>query len=312
MDKVIRDLGNGLARVAVPGANAPGQEVHGVDLSVWQGDVDWSILSTKVHFAYIRAGYGNAYIDPQLVRNAAGAGSTGVPYGLYWYLKPDKDWRKHAESFANAYETYGGKLYPVFDLEENGGKNKTDLESWVKKCVDEFCRLTELDLVECATYTTAGFLNTNMPLTNWMKWTNLWVAHWTTAATPLIPNEWAIPGRTWKLWQYSSKGDGLAYGAQSKAIDLNRYNGSPEQFEDEFGVTLPKPEPEPLPEPVVPLKRVKVRADLVDYLNVRSQPSLTAQDLGDLRENSIVPVVEVNGDFYRIDGWIHRNYVQDV
>jgi hypothetical protein len=92
---------------------------------------------------------------------------------------------------------------------------------------------------------------------------------------------------------------------------LNRYNGSLDQFEDEFDIILPDPLPDPLPEPVVPIKRVKVK-DTVSWVNVRAQPDVGSTDLGDLIKASTVPVVEVNGDWYRIDGWISKEYVQDV
>ena len=307
MDKVM----NGYARAYVSGAEAQATEVRGVDLSFWQGVVDWELLASRVHFAYIRAGYGNSYLDPKLAANVAGAAANDVPYGLYWYLKPDKDWKKHAESFAAAIHQYGCKLYPVLDLEETGGLSKSALDSWVLKFVNRFLEVTGYDLSELATYTSAGFLNTNIPMTNYLKWTNLWVAHWTLASQPIIPYEWAIPLKSWKFWQYSAKGDGAYYGTQSKSVDLNRYNGSLEQFEDEFNIVLPDPLPTPLPEPIVPLKRVKVKST-VEWLNVRAQPAAFATDLGDLIKASVVPVVEVNGDWYRIDGWVHKDYVTDA
>jgi hypothetical protein len=35
-------------------------------------------------------------------------------------------------------------------------------------------------------------------------------------------------------------------------------------------------------------------------------------DLGELYKSTVVPVVDENGDWYRIDGWIHKGYVTDV
>ncbi len=36
---------------------------------------------------------------------------------------------------------------------------------------------------------------------------------------------WKSAGKTWTFWQYTQNGDGLAYGAESKSIDLNWFNG---------------------------------------------------------------------------------------
>jgi hypothetical protein len=38
---------------------------------------------------------------------------------------------------------------------------------------------------------------------------------------PDIPAPW----KDWLFWQYSATGDGLAFGAESKGIDLNLFNG---------------------------------------------------------------------------------------
>jgi lysozyme len=50
----------------------------------------------------------------------------------------------------------------------------------------------------------------------------LWVAHWTTGASPIMPaNNWG--GKGWTFWQYTS--DGSVPGITGR-VDLNRYNGT--------------------------------------------------------------------------------------
>jgi hypothetical protein len=66
----------------------------------------------------------------------------------------------------------------------------------------------------------------------------LWVAHYTTAASPLLPKKggWA----TWKMWQYSSSGrvDGIAGN-----VDMDRFDGMQADvdafFYFEGGVVVP-------------------------------------------------------------------------
>lgn len=285
-------------------------DVTGVDVSYWQGDIDWEILATKAKFAYIRAGSGNNYIDGKLERNVLGALDNGVPFGLYWYLKPAKDFKQQADNFAAAVGIYGGNLYPAFDLEESGGLDKAALDSWMGKLVIRFRSNLGLELNQCTTYTSPGFLNTAMPLTNYLKWTNLWVAHWTTAPEPLRPNEWLIPDKPWKFWQFSAKGDGLSYGAQSRAIDLNRYNGTLAQFIDEFGATPPTPPPPPPPPAEFP-KMVKVKSSATPFLNLRDAPD--GADIGDLYPGTVVTVIGKDGDWLHVrDGYIHKDYVEDA
>ena len=221
--------------------------IIGVDVSKWQGVIDWAVAAERANFAYIRAGYGNAYFDERLVANVTGCNNNGIPFGLYWFATPDKDWRKHADNFAIACR-HGGELTPVLDAEVTGGLGKTALESWLYKFTNQFEQAAGREL---AIYTSPGFWNTNMPATNWAKNRRLWVAHWTTAAQPTLPNEWTAINqpRTWTFWQYTARGDGLLYGAQSKSIDLNRFNGDREAFKAAFGVypheagSVPPPPP---------------------------------------------------------------------
>ena len=57
----------------------------GIDVSEWQGDIDWSKVRTD--FVIIRAGYGRELSqgDKRFEHNYAGAKSAGIPCGAYWY-----------------------------------------------------------------------------------------------------------------------------------------------------------------------------------------------------------------------------------
>ena len=231
-------------------------DVVGTDVSYWQGEIDWSVMSQKAQFSIIRAGIGNNVFDSSLSYNRTEAAAHGVEYGLYWYMKPDKDWRKHAESFSIQYNQDGGKLPPVADVESNGGLSKAELDSWLQKFVNKFEDETGKELM---IYTSPGFWNSNMPMTNWAKWRKLWVAHWTTAELPILPDDWTLINnpRTWEFWQHTAKGVGREYGASSTCIDLNRYHYGVAEFNAEYGTDIallpgsppPVPDPEPEPEP---------------------------------------------------------------
>ncbi len=93
---------------------------YGIDVSEWQGIIDWSKVSTD--FCIIRAGYGRytAQKDKRFEENYAGCRARGIPCGTYWYsyaVTPD-------EAVLEAQvclETIRGKQfeYPIyFDIEE--------------------------------------------------------------------------------------------------------------------------------------------------------------------------------------------------
>jgi GH25 family lysozyme M1 (1,4-beta-N-acetylmuramidase) len=55
-----------LTVVPAPRAVAAGTKVPGIDVSKWQGDVDWTaVASTPTRFVIMRATRGNAYLDPR-------------------------------------------------------------------------------------------------------------------------------------------------------------------------------------------------------------------------------------------------------
>ncbi len=57
----------------------------GIDVSEWQGGIDWSRVRTD--FAIIRAGYGRlvSQTDRRFTANYEGCRSNGIPCGAYWF-----------------------------------------------------------------------------------------------------------------------------------------------------------------------------------------------------------------------------------
>jgi len=222
-------------------------EVTGVDISYWQGEVDFDILCSVANFVFIRYGYGNEYFDPRAEGYARGCADHNTPYDGYWYGKPGNSFTKHATNFKATRANLGGKMYPIFDEEETGGLNKTDLNGWLYKWHMTFGDLTSIPLEEQMIYMSPGFAG-NVEANDWMKKTKLDVAHWTTAELPIIPSFWTkvlVPLTKFTFWQHavtSSEG----FGVQSSKIDRQRYWGTRPNFETEFNVTLPAPEPPPI------------------------------------------------------------------
>ncbi|MBQ1372537.1 MAG: hypothetical protein IIY70_06345, partial [Oscillospiraceae bacterium] len=62
----------------------------GIDVSRWQGQIDWKKVSTQIDFAILRVGYtGTAnpvpVEDNTFEENVAGCEANGIPYGVYYY-----------------------------------------------------------------------------------------------------------------------------------------------------------------------------------------------------------------------------------
>lgn len=296
--------------------------VVGVDVSEWQGTIDWAKLASKVYFVFIRAGYGNTYRDSKYNSNLSNAHSKGRGVGIYWYVKPNNNsnWRNHLDTIVPIYKDSGSQIPMVLDVEETA-LNKTDTTAWVYKLQRDFEDRTGVSPI---IYTSAGWWNYNTYRNDWAKQLTLWVAHWTTADSPIIPNDWALINnpKTWTFWQWSSKGIGADYGVSSASIDLNRYHYSLIAFNSQFKMNLPSldttpvppPEPPPVTDIITPLYQVEVTAD---NLNVRAGNGVEYSDIGTLKGTSQVgtsqvPVISENGDWLEVRGFIHKDYTRRI
>ena len=95
--------------------------VHGIDISKFQGDVDWPrARASGVSFAFIKATEGGDLFDNRFKQNWKGAARAGVPraaYHFYYFCRPARDqvkwFIKHVPKDPKA-------LPPVLDMEWNG------------------------------------------------------------------------------------------------------------------------------------------------------------------------------------------------
>jgi lysozyme len=65
-------------------ARAHAMPVQGIDVSNWQGDIDWNkVRAAGTQFAFIKATEGGDYLDPKFAQNWQAAKSVGIPRGAY-------------------------------------------------------------------------------------------------------------------------------------------------------------------------------------------------------------------------------------
>lgn len=285
-------------------------EVRGYDCSAWNGDQDGIKTMQRTQFGFIRAGWGNTGIDPRLAVYRDICATVGIEFGLYWYAKAGFDWRAHANSFYTVWKENPGNLNPVIDAEYTSlpvGQTAT----WIYNLVHEMEQKTGKRVM---IYTGPGWWNAHVARNEWAQNQPLWVAHWTTAAQPIVPYDWQQKG--WVFWQHSADSNCQAaeYGFTNgdPDLDLNRYNGSIDDFNTLYGTNI-QPigtvEPPPPAVEIVPLYKAQVTATA---LNVRSLPNVCGADLGDLRYGDILPVVEERDGWLRIEGWISKDWIRKV
>ena len=96
-------------------------EVFGVDVSSYQGVVDWPVLAEQgVDFAFLKATEGSALQDRQFSANWAGAFAAGIRAGAYHFLSYDSSGDAQADHFISVVPRTEGMLPPVVDIEFYG------------------------------------------------------------------------------------------------------------------------------------------------------------------------------------------------
>lgn len=195
------------------------EALAGIDVSVFQGDIDWAaVRAAGIDFAIIRAGLrgyesGTVFEDENLETNLKGATEAGMPIGVYFYSQAatEAEAVEEAEFVLERIEGYEISWPVVFDMEEvNSSTSRTLALSAAQK--------TDIAIAFCERVKQAGY--TPMIYGN-MRWFaenmeldrledyDKWFAQY--FSRPHYPYEYTI-------WQYTHTGavDGI-----SGNVDLN-------------------------------------------------------------------------------------------
>ena len=121
-------------------------EYRGIDISHWQGAIDWAkVKAASIQFAIIKSGGSDAgfYTDPRWEENYKGAKANGIAVGAYYFVGPGcisvADGQADAERFLAQLK---GKQfeYPVYiDVEATPASKKAG----ATEAVIAFCRAME-------------------------------------------------------------------------------------------------------------------------------------------------------------------------
>jgi len=255
-------------------------KTFGVDVSHWQGVIDWPVVAQNVEFCIMKATEGVDYVDTNLQVNKKGCIDNGIPWGAYHFFRPEYDASVQAEFFAvNVGD--GCDVY-VLDLERYGDNLVTKVAVFLGK-------LERLTGKKPMIYTSPGFWNSYMvPTPTWTSQYDLWVAHW-GVVEPTLPKGWT----SYVIHQYSE--DGLIPGFIGE-VDHNWFNGDLKAVWDYFGFETPEPPP-----PTDP-KLVEVTAT---SLNMRSYPY--GPIVGGLKQGNILGVTKTVKDVYGKDWYYSGN-----
>lgn len=199
--------------------------VHGIDVSKYQGDIDWvSVRNAGVDFAFIKATEGGNHADEKFWQNWNGAKAAGVPRGAYhfvWWCRPPLE---EIAQFERIVPNDPDSLPPVLDVEATPDSKscKRTLQR-DEVLADMRVMLQELERFygkRPIIYTTVDFYQHVMHPNEFPDYP-VWVR--SVKHSPPI----TYPGRRWAFWQYQS--DGYVPGVRGK-VDRNAFAGTREQW----------------------------------------------------------------------------------
>ena len=199
--------------------------VQGIDVSAWQGDIDWQKAhAAGTQFVFIKATEGGDHLDPKFLENWNGAKSAGVARGAYHFLYWCRPAEEQALWFMLNVPADADALPPVLDVEWN---------THSKTCPKKISRADALDKIKVMLaamedytgkkpiiYTDPKFHREVLEgeLTNYHFWLR------SVAAEP--QDKYA--DRKWAFWQFTTTG--TVPGIDGR-VDRNVYGGGAEDWD---------------------------------------------------------------------------------
>lgn len=197
--------------------------VRGVDVSHYQGDIDWQTLSgSKLDFAYIKATEGSSFRDKRFKENWEAAAAAPLKSGAYHFFSFDSGGDTQAENFINSVPKEAGRLTPVVDVEYYADKrqNPPDKAAVTQELSVMLSRLEEHYGTRPVLYTTEEV---------WERY----LEHEYETYDIWIRNVISKPEKDmdWTFWQYSNRGKLKGYRGAEEFIDLNVFAGGREEWD---------------------------------------------------------------------------------
>ena len=191
--------------------------ILGVDISKWNGKVDWQALKkANIQFVIIRAGYSTYYVDPYFKSNIENAIKNNMIVGVYWfsYAHSYQGAKLEADKCYKTIKPYKDKIkLPVFFDFEYDSVNVAHRKGYhiskklASGMADTFCTTIKSKGLQAGIYTNIDYANNYFSKEVLAKY-HTWIAQWTSTCT--YKDQYII-------WQCTD-----SFRVNGKKFDLNR------------------------------------------------------------------------------------------
>ena len=212
----------GTTKSSFDGLSLNGAKAAGIDVSVWNGDIDWNkVAASGIRFAIIRCGYGSDYSsqdDTTFFQNVKGARAAGLDIGVYLYSHATEPYgaesaqseADHTLRLLRAAGLTPSKLkYGVYYDVEDAGQADCDLAT----VCDTYCSTIRNAGYSVGVYSSLSWWDTKLTNPVFNTW-NRWVAQWPYKTG----NRTCDYSGSYKIWQCMS--DGAVPGIIGR-VDMN-------------------------------------------------------------------------------------------
>ncbi len=181
-----------------------GSGVLGIDVSKWNGSIDWNkVRNSGISYVIIRCGYrgstsGALIEDPTFKTNIKGATAAGLNVGIYFFTQATNEVEAVEEASMTVSLISGYKItYPVFlDVEASGGRGDKIDASTRTAVINAYCQTISNSGYAAGVYANKTWLSEKFN-PGGIGNARVWLAQYNTTPTY---------GGKYNLWQYTSKG----------------------------------------------------------------------------------------------------------
>ncbi|GEA86731.1 GH25 family lysozyme [Cellulomonas cellasea] len=193
-------------------------DVRGVDVSAWQGTIDWPAIARQdVDFAYVKATEGSSFVDREFEANLRGAREAGLLVGAYHFFSFESSGRAQAEHVLATVPDDEDLLPVAIDVEYYGTFHADPPDaSQVRPELTALIETLRDHGIEPVVYATRSAYDRYVA--GHFPGTPLWIR--SVIVPPTMSDD-----RVWTFWQYSNRDRLDGYDGEESFIDMNVFDG---------------------------------------------------------------------------------------
>ncbi len=209
----------GVIQLNRPSASA--YPVRGVDVSHYQGNIDWDQLEAQgIQFAYIKATEGSSHQDSAFASNWEHVQATSLRPGAYHFFSFESSGLTQSEHFIRTVPALDNMLPPVIDIEPYGQyKSIKDNDAAVSEIRDWLHAVEAEYGMRPVIYTTEPFYF-DCVAAQFPEY-DIWIRSVYRSPSDQVQ---------WTFWQYSNRARLNGYDGEERFIDMNAFHGTKDDF----------------------------------------------------------------------------------